>query len=112
RVRARPSVPPYCPVSPSGLSTRGLSGKRFSTGGSLPSLTSCASCGASLYPLVVAAAVGAAAPTDRGAVVAAGLGAAVGAAVAARAAPGAVVGGLGPRGACGAQATTPPAPPP
>src|SRR5262245_38662082 len=42
------SVPPYLPILLVGLTTIGSGGSRCSTGGSLPSLTSCASIGASL----------------------------------------------------------------
>src|SRR5215472_4495392 len=40
-------VPPYLPISCSGLMTRGSCPMRSATGGSLPALTSSASCGAS-----------------------------------------------------------------
>src|SRR5688572_18203569 len=46
-VKARRQVPPYVPISASGLTTIGSSGMRCSTGGSLPALTSSASIGAS-----------------------------------------------------------------
>src|SRR5215213_4190802 len=47
-VNARRQVPPYFPISWSGLITSGSAGRRCSTGGSLPALTSSASIGASL----------------------------------------------------------------
>ena len=47
-VKPRRQVPPYLPISCTGLSTSGSSGTRCSTGGSLPALTSSASIGASL----------------------------------------------------------------
>src|SRR5215210_1550708 len=46
-VKARRQVPPYLPISASGLTTSGSSGMRCSTGGSLPALTSSVSIGAS-----------------------------------------------------------------
>ena len=46
-VNARRQVPPYLPISWSGLMTSGSSGMRCSTGGSLPALTISASIGAS-----------------------------------------------------------------
>ena len=47
-VKPRRQVPPYLPISRSGLMTSGSWPIRCSTGGSLPSLTSSASIGASL----------------------------------------------------------------
>ena len=44
-------VPPYLPISCSGLMTRGSCPIRSATGGSLPALTSAASCGASFSVL-------------------------------------------------------------
>src|SRR2546425_8534760 len=46
-----PPVPPYLPISCSGLMTSGSCPMRSATGGSLPALTSSASCGASLNVL-------------------------------------------------------------
>src|SRR3954454_22577737 len=46
-VKARRQMPPYLPISLSGLMTNGSSGTRCLTGGSLPALTSSASIGAS-----------------------------------------------------------------
>src|SRR5688500_16656077 len=43
------SVPPYLPTVVVGWTTWGSSGRRCSTGGSLPAVTSSASIGASLY---------------------------------------------------------------
>src|SRR5512139_1866237 len=58
--KPRRHTPPYWPISSAGT-TIGLSGRRFSTGGSLPALTRAANSGASLYFIAGAAAfVGAA----------------------------------------------------
>ena len=50
-VKPRRQVPPYLPISCTGLMTSGSWPMRSATGGSLPALTSSASCGASLNAL-------------------------------------------------------------
>ena len=46
--KPRRQTPPYWPISSAGT-TRGFSGRRWATGGSLPAFTRSASTGASLY---------------------------------------------------------------
>src|SRR5215210_7749926 len=91
-----------------GWTTSGTSGRRFSTGGSLPSLTNCANWGASLY-WVGGAAAGFAAGAAVGACAAAGaVVAAAGAAVVGLGAAGGAVGCAG--GADGEHAARSPPP--
>src|SRR5258707_14280605 len=117
---ARRQTPPYWPVSSSGVTTRGLVGSRCSTGGSLPSLTSCASSGASLKVVALGLAVGAALCWETPSAAAVGFDAAAGLAAAGATtvgcggfAPGGGGGfGAGRGGAGGGGAPPPPARPP
>src|SRR5438045_4216715 len=116
-VKAMRQLPPYLPVSLVGLITSGCSGRRFSTGGSLPSLTSWAVCGDSLNCLgvlagsvmisgcaaLVLAAPPPAAPTGAGAAV----GAAPGAGAAAAGLVGAAAAGAAAAGLVGSAAAGP-----